>query len=72
MTTAKNAGMWLRRVEKGVESLNSAWRCADLRQSNVRRQREVMDLYSSHVCKFVVSCPLAVVYTCFLPAIHHR
>ena len=41
ITAAKNVGMWHRGVERGAEALASAWRCADLRQSNVRRQREV-------------------------------
>ena len=40
MTAAKNVGMWYRGVERGAEALDNVWRCADLRQSNVRRQRE--------------------------------
>ena len=43
MTAAKNAGMWHRGVEGGLEALNSAWRRADLCQSNVQRQREVRE-----------------------------
>ena len=44
MTVAKNVGKWHRGVERGAEALNSAWRCADLRQSNVQRQREVSEV----------------------------
>ena len=40
MTAAKHVGMWRRGVERGAEALNTAWRRADLRQSNIRRQRE--------------------------------
>ena len=43
MTAAKNVSMWHRGVEKGVEALDSAWRRANLRQSNVRRQRVVSE-----------------------------
>ena len=38
-----DVGMWNRGVERGAESLDSAWRRANLRQSNVRRQREVSE-----------------------------
>ena len=41
MTAAKTVGIWHRGVERGAEALDSAWRRADLRQSNVQRQREV-------------------------------
>ena len=41
MTAAKNMGQWHRGVERGAEALDSALRRADLRQSNVQRQREV-------------------------------
>ena len=41
MTAAKNVGMWHRRVARGAEALDSAWRRAGFRQSNVQRQREV-------------------------------
>ena len=44
MTAAKNVGKWHRGVEKGAEALDSAWRRADLRQSNVQRQREVSEV----------------------------
>ena len=44
MTAAKNVGKWHRVVESGVEALDSAWRRADLRQSNVQRQREVNEV----------------------------
>ena len=40
MTTAKNMGMWHREVEKEAEAHENAWRRADLRQSNMRRQHE--------------------------------
>ena len=43
MTAAKNVGMWHRAVERGAEAFDSAWRRADLRQSNVQRQREVSE-----------------------------
>ena len=43
MTAAKNVGMWHRGVERGAEALDSAWRRADLHQSNMRRQREVSE-----------------------------
>ena len=43
MTAAKNVGKWHRGVERGAEALHSAWRRANLRQSNVRRQREVSE-----------------------------
>ena len=42
MTAAENVGMWHRGVERGAETLDSAWRRADLRQSNVQRQHEVI------------------------------
>ena len=44
MAAAKNVGKWHRGVERGAEALNSAWRRADLRQSNVQRQREVSEV----------------------------
>ena len=44
MTAAKNVGKWHRGVETGAEALGSAWRRADLRQSNVQRQREVSEV----------------------------
>ena len=40
MTAAKNVGMWHRRVVRGAEAVDTAWRCEDLRQSNVRGQCE--------------------------------
>ena len=43
MTAAKNVGKWHRGVERGAEALDSAWRRADLRQSNVQRLREVSE-----------------------------
>ena len=43
-TAAKNVGKWHRGVERGAEALDSAWRRADLRQSNVQRQREVSEV----------------------------
>ena len=44
MTAAKNVGKCHRGVERGSETLDSAWRRADLRQSNVQRQREVSEV----------------------------
>ena len=44
MTAAKNVGKWHRGVERGAKALDSAWRHADLRQSNVQRQREVSEV----------------------------
>ena len=43
MTAAKNVGIWHRGIERGAEALDSAWRRADLRQSNVQHQREVSE-----------------------------
>ena len=40
MAAAKNVSMWHRGIERGAEALDNAWRRADFRQSNVRRQRE--------------------------------
>ena len=44
MTAAKNMDKWHRGVERGAEALDSAWRRADLRQSNVQLQREVSEV----------------------------
>ena len=44
MTAAKNVGKWHRGVERGAEALDSAWRRADLRQSNVQRHRKVSEV----------------------------
>ena len=44
MTASNNVEMWHRAVERGAEALDNAWRCADLRQSYVRRQREASEL----------------------------
>ena len=44
MTAAKNMGQWHRGVERGAEALDSAWRRANLRQSNVQHQREVSEV----------------------------
>ena len=43
MTVTKNMGKWHRGVERGPEALDSNWRRADLRQSNVQRQRQVSE-----------------------------
>ena len=43
MTAAKNVGIWHPGVERGAEALDSVWRRANLRQSNVRRHREVSE-----------------------------
>ena len=40
MNAANNVGTWHRGVGKGAEALENARRRADLRRSNVRRQRE--------------------------------
>ena len=44
MTAAKNVGKWHRGLERGAEALDSAWPRADLRQSNVKGQREVSEV----------------------------
>ena len=44
MTALNNVEMGHRAVERGAEALDNAWRCADLRQSYVRRQREASEL----------------------------
>ena len=44
MTAAKNVGKWHRGVERRAEALDSAWRRADLRQSNGQRQHEVSEV----------------------------
>ena len=44
MTAANNMGKWHRGVERGAEALDNTWRRADLRQSNVQRQREVNEV----------------------------
>ena len=44
MIAAKNVGKWHRGVERGAEALDSAWRRAAFRQSNVQRQREVSEV----------------------------
>ena len=43
-TAAKNVGKWHRVVERGAEALDSAWRRADLRQSNVQGQRKASEV----------------------------
>ena len=43
-TAAKNVGKWHRGVERGTETLDSAWRRTDLRQFNVQRQRKVSEV----------------------------
>ena len=44
MTAAKTVGKSHRGVERGAEALDSAWQRANLRQSNVQRQREVSEV----------------------------
>ena len=44
MTAAKNVTKWHRRFERGAGALDSAWRRADLRQSNVQHQRKVSEV----------------------------
>ena len=72
MTAAKNMDKWHRGVERGAEALDSAWRRADLRQSNVQRQREVSEVVQQLrvrflFCFFVLFCLVAVVSRCFSP-----
>ena len=43
MKAAKNVGMRHRGIERGAEALDNAWRRADLRQSNMRRQGEACE-----------------------------
>ena len=43
VTAVKNVGMWHRGVESEAVALENAWRRTDLRQSNVRRQREASE-----------------------------
>ena len=57
MTAAKNVGKWHRGVEKGAEALDSAWRRADLRQSNVQRQREVSEVVQYLRVRFCFALP---------------
>ena len=40
MIAAENVGLWHRRIKRGAEALDNAWRSADLRQSKERHQRE--------------------------------
>ena len=40
MAAAKNVGMRHRRIEKGSEALENAWRRANLRQSRVPHERD--------------------------------
>ena len=44
MIAAKNVGKWHWGVEREAEALDSAWRRADLPQSNVQRQHEVSEV----------------------------
>ena len=73
MTAAKNMGKWHRGVERGAEALDSAWRRADLRQSNVPLQREVSEVVQQVRVRFcfcfcfVMFCLVAVVSRCFSP-----
>ena len=72
MTAAKNLGTWHRGVERGAKTLDSAWRHADLRQSNVRRQREVSEFVQYLRVRFVLFCLVAVVSMRFLPAMYRK
>ena len=40
MTAAMNVGMWHRGVEREAQTIDNAWRCANLRQSNLRHQHK--------------------------------
>ena len=57
MIAAKNVGMWHRGVEREAEALDSAWRRADLRQSNVQRQREVSEFVQELRVRFCFGLP---------------
>ena len=79
MTAAKNMGKWHRGVERGAEALDSAWRQADLRQSNVQLQREVSEVVQLSTCAifvFVLFCyvfaSLLLFLGVFLPVIYRR
>ena len=61
MTAAKNV-MWHRGVERGAKALDSAWRRADLRQSNVQRQREISEFVQQLRVQFGFVLPC---YCCF-------
>ena len=61
MTAAKSLGMWHRGVERGAEALDNAWRRANFRQSNVRRQREASEFVQYLRVQFR-----------FIPAIYRR
>ena len=71
MTAAKNVGMWHRGVERGAEALDRAWRRADLRQSNVQRQREVSEFIRELRVRFCFvlpcSCCFYVFSSCDIP-----
>ena len=71
MTAAKNMGKWHRGVERGAEALDSAWRRADLRQSNVQLQREVSEVVQDFCFCFVLFCfaSLLLFLGVFLPVI---
>ena len=71
MTAAKNMGKWHRGVERGAEALDSAWRRADLRQSNVQLQREVSEVVQYFCFCFVLFCfaSLLLFLGVFLPVI---
>ena len=47
VTTAENVGIWHRGVEKEAGALENAWRRAERRQFNVRRQCEAGGLRST-------------------------
>ena len=57
MTAAKNVGKWHRGVKRGAEALDSGWRHADLRQSNVQRQREVSEVVQYLRVRFCFALP---------------
>ena len=68
MTAAKNMGILHRGVEKGAEALDNAWRRADLRQSNMRRQREASETVQWLRVKFcfVLPCCCCFLFVFFL------
>ena len=73
MTAAKNVGKWHRGVDRGAEALDSTWRRADLRQSNVQRQREVSEGCTVITCAILFCfASLLLFLGVFLPVIYRR
>ena len=52
-------------------ALDNDWRRLDLRQSNVRRQREAArEFVQCYLCDLVLFCLFPVIFVCVLPAIY--